>query len=136
MNNNDFYTKGRNKLLIYSIKDMNYLIIEDKGKYYIEYFAIIKNKKPFLKKVDKVKKPNFILDKSFDLTKYNYEYIDFNSEGYKNYKLAQGNKTFFCIIDENRQIHGEFNLSVIVNPVPIDKELYKYLTKKILKLTR
>lgn len=136
LDDNDFLANEKRKLLVYSINDTNYLIIANQKKYYIEYYANIQNNKSTLRVVNRVKKPFCVLDRSFDLTKYNYEYIDFHSDKYKNYKLAQGNKTFFCIIDENGQFHGEFNLSVIVNPVPIDKELYEYLTQRMLKLTR
>ncbi|HFK5598703.1 TPA: hypothetical protein ACG0AT_003285, partial [Elizabethkingia anophelis] len=71
-------------------------------------------------------------DNAFDLSNYKYDYIDFSSDGYKDYKLAQGNKTYFCVIDKEKY-HGEFNLSVIVDPIPIDKNLNKYLMTKLFK---
>lgn len=129
---NEFSNRVNNKLLVYAVADKWYLIIDDKGSYYEEFYIKYDQDNTFLKKIGKVNKPNLILDTAFDISNYKYDYIDFASEEYKDYKFAQGNKTYFCIINE-KKYYGEFNLSVIVDPIPIDKNLNKYLMTKLFK---
>ncbi|AMR42939.1 hypothetical protein [Elizabethkingia anophelis] len=130
--NEEFSNRVNNKTLVYAVDDKWYLIIDDKGSYYEEFYIKADGNKIIKEKLDKINKPNSMLDNAFDLSNYKYDYIDFSSDGYKDYKLAQGNKTYFCVIDKEKY-HGEFNLSVIVDPIPIDKNLNKYLMTKLFK---
>lgn len=126
------FSHTKERLLVYSVDDKWYLIIENSTSVYKAYYLKIEKEGVLKREIDNIEKPNLMLDNAFNLSNYKYGYIDFSSDEYKNYKLAQGNKTYFCLFEKGNY-YGEFNLSVIVDPIPIEKGLNEYLIKKIFK---
>jgi len=126
------FPQTKDRLLVYSIDDKWYLIIENRTSIYKEYYIKIEKGEVLKREIGNINKPDLMLDNAFNLSNYKYGYVDFSSDEYKYYKLSQGNKTYFCLF-ENGDYYGEFNLSVIVDPIPIEKKLNEYLIKKIFK---
>lgn len=120
------------EILLLSISDKWFLIIVNNKNNYEQFFVQINSKNIIQKKMNGILKPDPILDKAFDLNQYDKNFKDFNSVEYKDYRLAQGNETYFVLKDKQNNRFGEFNLSVIIDPTPIGKDIYYYLVSKLL----
>lgn len=128
--------------LLYSIEDKYYyLIIGDipYKEYYIELDDIGNiNRIRFLKatenknrKQKKQQKQYYkLLSKAepiFDLNRYHTNFITKISEA----KYLNGKDTYFVIKDINGKRYGEYRLSAITLPLPINSNLWAYLIRRL-----
>ncbi len=130
------YTSG-NKYLLFSIADTWYLMIVEKGNRYEEYYVIKDGLEAFMLKKRTIRGNNKVLDKAFNKDIYHQGFIDLNSPFYsEGYKASSGNKTYFYFKDINGDIHGESLLTTIINPNPIDTEVYNFLLYQLLRFIK
>ncbi|WP_417350992.1 hypothetical protein [Flavobacterium alkalisoli] len=116
--------------IVFTINDKLYLIIVEKKDAYEHYYFeadTITDKKPQVKQMI-IFKPNNLLETAFNTNNYHTGYIDFFSDFYKDgVEFSIGNPTYFVLLDKNGQKFGETELSAVVIPNPIDKEVYNYI---------
>lgn len=121
----------RTKKILYSISDEQYYVILKDGCCYKEYYihtdsaGNIKDQRI----VKTSKKSKKLLEKAFNLGNYHTEFITKTD----NPTVVQGNPSYFVVKDINGKRYGEYSLSTITVPVPIDKQLYNYLLTRLLK---
>ncbi len=117
--------------ILYSISDEKYYVVFKKGCCYSEYYISVdsvgKVKEKRLVKLNKGNKKLF--KKAFELHRYRNEFIT----RVDNPKEVQGNLSYFVVKDISGKRYGEYWLSVITIPIPIDKQLYSYLLTQLLK---
>jgi hypothetical protein len=124
----------KSNYLIFSMKDISFLVVLEKDNCYKEYFIFIdtitnKSKKDELT----VYKPHEIYSIAFDTTKYRKGFINFNSDFYKNgYTKSWGEMNYFVFKTKSGQSYGELRLSTIVDPNPINATVYNYLQTRLL----
>lgn len=115
--------------IVFSMNDKLYLIVLEKDGYYEEHYFVDSTKT----KIEKVNKPSDIYSAAFDTTLYHKGYITFNSDFYKNgYTKAWGELNYFLLKAKNGQEYGELRLSTIVEPNPINSDIYYYLITRLL----
>ena len=86
-----------------------------------------------IESIKSIESTDKILKTAFDKSIYHTGFIGFQSEFYNNgYDLAQGSPTYFVMKDEERNRFGESCLSMIVQPNPIDMEVYSYLVNELI----
>ncbi len=129
--NNNFKSDEGKKRLLFSISDKWYLVIVQQEGQYEEYYLEVDSSGTKKSLIDEIKSPSVILDKAFDIKLYSKNYIDYTSD--KEYELTQGNKTYFVLKNELNEKYGEFSLSVVIKPTPINKEVYNYLVTKLMR---
>ena len=118
--------------LIFSISSKWYLVIIKNQNEYKEYFVKADSNNNVEVKLVDSKKNLDVLNKVFNINNYPVNFVNFNSEEHqKDNKSAQGNLTYFLLKDGKNV--REFESSVVVDPSPIDKEIYYYLVTKLLK---
>ncbi len=119
--------------ILFSNGDIAYLIIVKEKNFYKEYFVEIDTiTQEKTQKVLLIENPQEILVKAFDTSIYHSGFINFESEFYKDgYTKAWGNNTYFVYVSANGERYGECRLSIIVEPNPIDKDVYNYLQTRI-----
>ena len=117
--------------ILYSISDEQYYLILKDGCCYREYYihtdsaGNIKDQR-----ISKTSKKNKkLLTRAFDLNNYHKEFVTRAN----NPTVVQGNPSYFVVKDIDGKRYGEYSLSTITVPVPIDKQLYNYLLTKLLK---
>lgn len=124
---------GNSNYAVFSIINQNsYLILVENERNYKEYY--------FDKKENNVnlgmtyQKPNKLFNKLFDLKSYDRKFTTFYSKFYqeKDDYLARGNSTYFVVKDSIGNRYGEMRLSVFVQPIPIEAEVYLYLVNRII----
>ena len=72
------------------------------------------------------------LDKVFDYKNLSTEYIDFQSEFYKNKDVDYNGATiYFAMISSDKSIYGESRLTTIVNILPYDKDIHLFLLSRV-----
>lgn len=124
LTNNSYVLYGTsNKMFLFIKKDQDYLVFEycdNNGIYELLDFKIEKH---------------VMAEKLFKKENYEKGYLDFNSDFYlkNNSATATGLPTYFKykVLDE---VYCEYILSVITNPVPMNKDVYRYISFKILKM--
>ncbi|MDH7446922.1 hypothetical protein [Aquimarina sp. 2201CG14-23] len=129
---------NKNPYILFSISDSSYIIVENTESNYLEKIVeLTDNKIVNILSVEKIEKPNHILQKGFNKENYYKEFISFESDFYKDgYEIAKGSKTYFVMVDTLGDKYGESILSIIVRPNPIDEELYSYLASKLLNFNK
>jgi len=71
---------------------------------------------------------NTCLEKVFDYRNLSKDYIDFQSEFYKNNNVDyNGSTIYFAMISSDRGIYGESRLTTIVNILPYDRDIHSFL---------
>ena len=70
-----------------------------------------------------------LLAKSFNVNSYKSDFVT----RVNNPTVDQGNPSYFVLKDVDGKRYGEYSLSVIIKPLPIDKHLYIYLLTTLLK---
>jgi hypothetical protein len=128
------FKKIENAYLLFSVDDRWFLIIEKKSNFYREYFLQKNDSTYIIVKSLKIRKHKKILKKAFNKNIYHKGFINLNSDFYKNgYIFSQGNETYFYYKDKDDNIYGESKLTTIINPNPIDIEIYNFLLTRLLK---
>jgi hypothetical protein len=137
--------------ILYSLLDKNYYVIIKKNNNYKEYYIstdsisnIInfkeviknhntKNSKQFISNKKKIKALKRIEEEqktikdAFELSKYHTNLITCVPEA----TYISGVPSYFVIKDENGKRYGEYSLSSITTPSPINPNLWVYLLKSI-----
>lgn len=115
--------------LFFSINNTWYLIITKNGTTFEEiYFNLNSSNEIILFNHNKIKEVKQFLINAFDKSKYHEGFINLNSSFYKSgYEISSGNPTYFFFVDEEGNKFGESKLTTIINPNPIDTNLYNYL---------
>ena len=117
--------------ILYSVSDEQYYLILKDGCCYREYYihtdsaGNIKDQR--IAKTSKKNKK--LLTRAFNLNNYHNEFVT----RAKNPTVVQGNPSYFVVKDIDGKRYGEYSLSTITVPVPIDKQLYNYLLTRLLK---
>jgi hypothetical protein len=135
---NHFDTINAPKIL-YSLENQYfYLIIKD-APLYKEYYIKLDNSNKIekiclIKAKNKIKKRqkqyNKLLLKAepiFNLNKYHTNFVT----SVPNAKIAAGRQSYFVIQDVDKKRYGEYSLSTITTPLPIDVNLWAYLVQKL-----
>lgn len=138
-----FDTISSTKILYSLLNKYYYIIIQDSTKYKEYYISIdTLNNITNFRKIDNVfdnskvkynKKNRFLNDhesviiKAFDLSNYHTDLITY----VPNATYVSGVPSYFVVKDKNKNRYGEYSLSSITAPSPIDPNLWVYLSKKI-----
>ncbi len=119
--------------LLYCISDEHYFLVLQKKKSYIEYYIHLDSIGGVIEKreLKSYRNKRKILKNAFDLTKYGRGFIT----SIKDATIVQGNKSYFVIKDKYNIRYGEYLLSVLTSPIPINGAVYKYLLSRLLKET-
>lgn len=121
----------RTEKILYTISDEHYYVILKDGCCYKEYYIHTDSTRKI--KEERVlrtsKRNKKILAKAFELNRYHKNFITRAD----NPTVVQGNSSYFVLKDIDGKRYGEYSLSAITVPIPIDKELYNYLFKRLLK---
>jgi hypothetical protein len=132
------------KNLNYIIQNREYVVYEWSEKIYIVLVKINSNK--FVEfKFEKDKNElislkdinnltnNNCLDKVFDYKNLSKDYIDFQSEFYKNKDVDyNGTTVYFAMISSDGSIYGECRLTTIVNILPYDRDIHLFLLNRVI----
>lgn len=131
----------KSKKILYSINDQYFLVLFDTTPR-MEYFAIldslgtivyskITNYEEYrivkarenrqLRKILKRAGNIFLLSNYHALLSYNYERII----------TSIGKTSYFAVIDTDGKIYADYRLSVLTNPLPINKYLLMYLIRRL-----
>ncbi|WP_273016016.1 MULTISPECIES: hypothetical protein [Leeuwenhoekiella] len=131
--NTDLAQKVRgSSYVLFSISDIFYIVIVEGEKTYEEYYINSEKGNKLVKKAT-YKKSDELLKKMFNSDNYKNEFISFDSEFFgSGYELSSGNLTYFVLKNEEGERYGEARLSILIEPNPIDDEVYNYLTQKLL----
>lgn len=118
--------------MLYSVRNAEFYISTKNGNDYEEYY-IFEDKPSHFKTIKlKVEKGDRkLLSKAFRLDRYHTEFITSMPHA----KFIQGYPSYFVIKDENGKRYGEFSLSYLTIPAPIDKATYAYVTRKLADLS-
>jgi hypothetical protein len=120
----------RTEKMLYSISDEHYYIILRDGCCYKEFYVNTDIEGKVLhQRTVKISKKNKLLTKAFDLANYHTEFVTKADKP----TVVQGNPSYFVVKDINGKRYGEYSLSVITVPVPIDKQLYQYVLTRLLR---
>jgi hypothetical protein len=115
--------------LLYSLSDKEYYVITNTTFGFKEYFITLDSSSNIngLKKLRSKKKDKKFLRQAFDLTKYHLELVTIVPEA----TYVRGEPSYFVVKDEKGKRYGEFNLSMLTVPNPIDGKIYGYLVRRI-----
>lgn len=131
------------KNLNYIIQNREYVVFEWSEKIYIVIVKINSNKFvefKFEKDNNEVMSLNDIttlsnntcLEKVFDYKNLSRDYIDFQSEFYKNKDVDyNGTTIYFAMISSDGSIYGESRLTTIVNILPYDRDIHLFLLNRV-----
>ena len=126
-----YFDTIKGEKLLYSISDKQYYVILNEGCCYKEYYINIDSTGNIIdqRTVKSSKKSKKLLSKAFNLDIYHKEFITKAN----NPTVVQGNPSYFVVKDMTGKRYGEYSLSTITVPVPIDKKLYNYLLTRLLR---
>ncbi|MBS1920767.1 MAG: hypothetical protein JST17_10985 [Bacteroidetes bacterium] len=121
----------RTEKMLYSISDEQYYVILKEGCCYKEYYVHTDGSGNIIEQrtVKASKKNKKLLARAFNLVNYHTEFI----RKVDNATVDQGNSSYFVLKDVDGKRYGEYSLSVITKPIPIDQQLYTYLLTRLLK---
>ena len=131
----DLRETTRNKnYIVFSNSDKRFIIIIDNNDSYREYYVNYMNANPKIIDVKEVEKSNSLLSRMFEKSIYRTDYVSLNSNFYNDgYKTSTGNVTYFAYHNVDGKVYGESRLTVVIDPNPIDREIYNYLSLRMLK---
>lgn len=115
--------------LLYSINDRDFLVIIKKEDLFKEYYVCLNEdgETMFVRPL-KSKSKNFkLLARAFDLNSYHSDFITSLPDA----KYIHGYPSYFVIKDYDGTRYGEYSLSSLTLPTPIDEDVYLYLTKRL-----
>ena len=117
--------------LLYSVRnDRFYICIKSKEGYqeYLVEMDEVSNLKIMELKIERKHKK--ILSRAFSLQKYHRDFVTSRPDA----KFTQSYPSYFVVKDAAGNRYGEFSLSYLTIPSPIDTVVYAYLTKKMSEL--
>lgn len=142
------------KKILYSLQDRDYLIILKQDSCYKEYVLKVDSVCNILaireidndEKIRKIKAKRFLsrsnrkllkrllVDKqtvkdAFDTSQYSTEFITSMPDA----TWVAGVPSYFVMKDEKNKRYGEYSLSSIITPCPINPDLWAYLIRKLLE---
>lgn len=118
--------------VIYSNSDKLFFVVVENQDNYKEYF-ISNEVNPVKMEVRTINKPNSLYLKMFNKSNYKTDYVTFKSEMYnKGYEATFGNLVYFAYHNLDGKTYGEFRLSIITKPSPIDKDINEHLALKVI----
>ncbi|MCW3466295.1 hypothetical protein [Chitinophaga nivalis] len=120
----NFDTLPTSKVL-YSILNTFYYVVYPVERGYRELFVKI-DSLGMISKTEVVRTAPLqheVLSKAFNIDNYDQEYIT----SMPGASEVSGNISYFVLKDVNGKRYGEYCLSALTSPVPINRELYKYL---------
>ena len=136
----DFFSKEQVPKILYSLEDKYYYLIIKESPCYKEYYVTLDS----LGKVDKIylvkektknrkqqKQYKKLLSKAqpiFDLSKYHTELITKVPDA----KIVAGKPSYFVVKNIDGKRYGEYSLSSVTVPLPINTSLWAYLVRKLL----
>jgi hypothetical protein len=114
--------------LLYSLRNSDYYIITKEQCCYKEYFVTMDSSYDVkIRNLKSRKQGNKFLSKSFELDKYHKDIITRIPDA----TYVRGEPSYFVVKDEIGKRYGEFSLSSLTLPVPIDGKLYGYLLRRL-----
>ena len=117
--------------LVYSISDIYYYVLFKEGNSYKEICIRADTLGNIIKQqVVKSKKGNdALLNQALNIGVYHKNYITRVDSA----TVVQGNPSYFVVKDVEGNRYGEYSLPIITSPIPINKDLYKYLVTELIK---
>ncbi|UPQ80636.1 hypothetical protein M0M57_07290 [Flavobacterium azooxidireducens] len=132
------------KNLNYIIQNREYVVYEWSERIYIVIVKINSNKfiefkfekdnneVLFLKDVTTLSN-NTCLDKVFDYKNLSKDYIDYQSEFYKNKEVDYNGMTiYFAMITSDGSVYGECRITTIANILPYDRDIHLFLLNRVI----
>ena len=115
--------------LLYSINDRDFWVIVKKETLFKEYYVRLdEDGETIFARPVKSKRKNFkLLTRAFDLDMYHSGFITSLPDA----KYIHGYPSYFVIKDYDGARYGEYSLSSLTLPTPINEDVYLYLTKRL-----
>lgn len=123
------FDTSRGVKLLYSLRNTDYYIVIREENKYKEYYVAV-DSLGHIKEVRTLrskKKDRKVLTKAFDLDKYHRELIS----RMPNATYVRGEPSYFVVKDESGKRYGEYSLSSLTLPNPIDGKVYGYLIRRL-----
>lgn len=122
--------------ILYSLLDKDYYVIIQNNNNYEEYYISTDslNNIHVFNKIDnkenrkRLKEENNTINKAFDLENYHKDLITY----IPNATYVGGKPSYFVVKDKNGKRYGEYSLSSMTAPSPIDPNLWVYLLRELL----
>ena len=126
------YFLNHNKYIVYATSSKILYIVKTQNNY--SGLIYEKHENEFkLKTVIPLK--DKILNDVFDTKNYQKGFIDIESDFYKNgIRNINGNPTYFSYVLNTHEKYCEYLLSIIIDPVPLDKKVFNYISLLFLEL--
>lgn len=117
--------------LLYSLRNRDYYLIIKEGDNYKEYYVAMdsSNNVIVMRNLKNKKKERKLLSQAFELSKYRLDFVT----KMPNATYVRGEPSYFTIKDEKGKRYGEYSLSSLTLPNPIDGELYGYLLRRTIE---
>src|SRR5690606_21402352 len=115
--------------ILYSLKDQNYYVIIQKGNKYREYYVSLDSlgRTEEIQSLKSRKEDRKLLSQAFELDKYRSEFITRMPDA----TYVRGVPSYFVIKGQDGKRYGEYSLSSLTLPPPIEGGLYAYLTRRL-----
>lgn len=115
--------------LLYSINDRDFWVIVKKETLFKEYYFRLNESGEtiFIKPVKSRRKDIKLFARAFDLEMYHSNFITSLPDA----KFIHGYPSYFVIKDCGGSRYGEYSLSSLTLPSPIDADVYLYLTRRL-----
>lgn len=117
--------------LLYSINDRDFWVIIKKESLFKEYYVRLDecDEILFSRSVKNRRKDFKLLTRAFELEMYHLNFITSLPDA----KFIHGHPSYFVIIDSDGTRYGEYSLSSLTIPTPIDADVYFYLTRRLIE---
>jgi len=117
--------------LLYSINDRDFWVIVKKETLFKEYYLRLDESDEiiFTRPVKSRRKDFKLLTRAFDLEMYHSNFITSLPDA----KFIHGYPSYFVIKDSDGTRYGEYSLSSLTIPTPIDADVYFYLTRRLIE---
>ncbi len=115
--------------LLYSINDRDFWVIVKNETLFKEYYVHLNESGEtiFIRPVKSRRKDFKLLTRAFDLEMYHSNFITSLPDA----KYIHGHPSYFVIKDCGGARYGEYSLSSLTLPTPIDADVYLYLTRRL-----
>jgi len=115
--------------ILYSLKDEHYYVVFQKGNKFKEYYVHLGSTGRIreIKQLENRIENKDILSKAFDPTIYHSSFKTDMPEA----TYVSGVPSYFVMKDKDGDRYGEYSLSSLILPSPIEGEIYAYLTRRL-----
>jgi len=130
-------TLQKSNYILFSVGNQQYLIIVEREQLYDEYYFnedTSQNFKNYQAKTFKVPKPDSTLTKTFSENQYPKGIITIYSDFFKDKQPFFAGLSSYFYLSKSGEIFGEEHLTLIVNPSPMGKDVYKYILTELVRL--